>query len=120
MVDFEQRAINYFSSCFPNSSIKVCYFHLIQSFWRKINEHSDIKFRYGHDENFEMMIKMLPSLVFLPPIDVVTGYAELRTDLFFIENGGFLQPFYRYFHRTYIGQIHGRDVVFQSIFSIQT
>ncbi|KII69232.1 hypothetical protein RF11_04004 [Thelohanellus kitauei] len=119
-MDFEQGAINSLRSCFPNSSVKACYFHFIQSFWRKINEHSDIKFRYGHDENFELMIKMPPSLVLLPPINVVTGYAELRTDLFFIENGGLLQPFYRYFERTYIGQIHGRNVVSKSIFSIQT
>ena len=36
--DFEKEALNAFSKKFPHAEISCCYFHLTQSFNRKINE----------------------------------------------------------------------------------
>ena len=36
MTDFEKAAMNAFEKKFPASEIAVCYFHLGQSLWRRI------------------------------------------------------------------------------------
>lgn len=36
MLDFEQAAINAFKKVFQNISVRVCFFHLSQCVWRKI------------------------------------------------------------------------------------
>ena len=38
LADFEKAALNAFSQKFPHAEISCCYFHLTQSFNRKINE----------------------------------------------------------------------------------
>ncbi|KII61157.1 hypothetical protein RF11_16440 [Thelohanellus kitauei] len=92
----------------------------MQAFWRKINEHSDIRARYGNEENFNLMLKMLPALAFLPSRDVVIGYIGLRSHTFFVHNETLLQPIFTYFERTYIGHINNGIVVSQPLFAIET
>ena len=38
LADFEKAALNAFSKKIPDANISCCYFHLTQSFNRKINE----------------------------------------------------------------------------------
>jgi len=38
MLDLEKAAENAFAACFPGITINVCFFHLGQCLWRKIQE----------------------------------------------------------------------------------
>jgi len=38
LLDFESAATNAFRSAFPSATVTGCYFHLTQSFMRKVDE----------------------------------------------------------------------------------
>ncbi len=63
LVDFETAAINAFTKTFPKVSIKGSYFHLCQSFNRKINE-VGLKKKYETYEDLALSQKMLPAMFF--------------------------------------------------------
>ncbi|KII73004.1 hypothetical protein RF11_00672 [Thelohanellus kitauei] len=104
-VDFEKSSINSLSNYFPASNIKACYFHLGQSFWRKIQEHAQIRNLYVTNPSFCHKIKMLLSLAFLPISDVIRGFELMLEHEFFVSNENILQPLIEYFEDTYIGRV---------------
>ena len=75
LLDFEQAALNAFSNAYPQSQIKGCYFHLCQSFNRKISEIGLQRFNERNPE-FALNLKMLPALSFLPE-EMVTASFDL-------------------------------------------
>ncbi len=79
MTDFEKAAINAFTSSFPSSNQRGCFFHFTQCIWRKIQtpECSEIREKYIDDPDFALQIKMLAALAFIPPNDVIRIFDDL-------------------------------------------
>ena len=69
MVDFEKAAINALENNFI-SVISGCFFHLSQNIYRRIQA-DGLTMNYRLDREFSLKIKMLPSLAFVPEIDVI-------------------------------------------------
>ena len=58
---------------FPNTEISCRYFHLTQSFNRKINE-IGLKTYYENFPEFNLALRMLPALVHVPPAHVKASF----------------------------------------------
>ena len=69
IMDFELAAINSFEVEWPLTTVKGCFFHLTQNFWRKIQE-IGLQADYVHDEDLALRLRMLPALAFASPFDV--------------------------------------------------
>ena len=63
LLDFEQAAIQAFQKNFPETKLSGCFFHLSQSFMRKIGE-LRLKKDYETNHEFALALKMLPALAF--------------------------------------------------------
>ena len=109
LADFEKAALNAFSKKFPHAEISCCYFHLTQSFNRKINE-IGLKTYYENFPEFNLALRMLPALAHVPPAHVKASFElviEEITDV--IEREQFEESVVEkmdelaiYFKRTYI------------------
>ena len=109
MVDYEQSAILAFTEKFPMSEIAGCYFHLGQSFWRKIQ---DLKLdkKYKDEPEFATRVRKFLALAFVP-IDQVHEYLLLLIDDEVERGDGFLTEFYLYVQKWYVGQmLNGREI----------
>ena len=73
LADFEKAALNAFSKKFPHAEISCCYFHLTQSFNRKINE-IGLKTYYENFPQFNLALRMLSALAHVPPAHVKTSF----------------------------------------------
>ena len=73
LADFEKAALNAFSKKFPDANISCCYFHLTQSFNRKINE-IGLKVFYENCPDFNLALRMLPALAHVPPCHVKASF----------------------------------------------
>ena len=73
LADFEKAALNAFSKKFPHAEISCCYFHLTQSFNRKINE-IGLKTYYENFPEFNLALRMLPALAHVPPAHVKASF----------------------------------------------
>ena len=69
LADFEKAVLNAFGKKFPEAAISGCYFHLTQSFNRKINE-IGLKTFYENSPDFNLALRMLPALALVPASDV--------------------------------------------------
>lgn len=76
LLDFEMAAINAFKNEFPTSNISCCFFHLSQSVIRKVTE-LGLKVRYETVRDFQMLVKSLPSLAFVPVDELSEVYEQL-------------------------------------------
>jgi hypothetical protein len=78
MTDFERAAINAFTSSFPSSNQRGCFFLFSQCIWRRIQtqECYEIHQQYIKDPNFALQIKMLAALAFIPPNDVIKVFDD--------------------------------------------
>ena len=97
MVDFEKAAINALENNFI-SVISACFFHLSQNIYRKIQAEG-LTTSYRRDRDFSLKIKMLPSLAFVPEIDVKDCFNILMQD--FPENAISVA---NYFENNYTGR----------------
>ena len=97
MTDFEKAAINALENNFI-SVINGCFFHFISEC---VSEGSSrgLSKNYQEDPDFALKIKMLPSLAFLPEMEVVDCFNFLMQD--FPENA--FNPA-KYFEDNYIGK----------------
>ena len=68
MADFEKAAINSFENN-VNAVISGCFFHLSQNIWRKIQSEG-LTVQYQADGEFQMKLRMLMGLAFVPEQDV--------------------------------------------------
>jgi hypothetical protein len=110
MTDFEKAAINAFTSSFPSSNQRGCFFHFTQCIWRKIQtpECSEIRKKYIDDPDFALQIKMLAALAFIPPNDVIRIFDDLVESQFFDSNQQLLKPLIDYFLDNWIGMLQTR------------
>ena len=78
MVDFEKAAINALENNFI-SVISGCFFHLAQNIYRKVQTEG-LAVNYREDNECALKIKMLPSLAFVPEMDVIDSFNLLMQD----------------------------------------
>lgn len=98
LVDFEQAPINAFRLQYPNANMSGCFFHLSQSVIRKLSE-CGLKKRFETDIGFNMLVKSLPALAFVPIDEVSAIFDEVASH--FPEEESCNQ-FLTYFQSTYI------------------
>lgn len=89
MVDFERAVINALQFQWPNVSASGCFFHLNQNLWKKIQEVGLAGF-YGEDVENAVHLKMIASVAFVPPGDVVQSWNDLSL---FVVLQLWMQPF---------------------------
>jgi len=94
-----RAAINAFSTVFPNAVVSGCYFHLCQSFIRKISE-IGLKTLYESDDDVRQYIRCLPALAFIPPDDVCEAFDILADSM--PTNVDHLDEVTTFFEHTYI------------------
>ena len=102
LADFENAAQNAFRLAFPNATMKGCLFHLSQSVMRKVGE-LGLKVNFESDPDFNMAVKSLTALSFVPENDVLERFLEL------VDSFPDLEPvdeLIAYFEITYV---QGRD-----------
>ena len=80
LVDFEKAAMNAFALCFPTASISGCYFHLCQSFQRKITT-SGLKSEYDRNYNLALALKQIPAIAFVPVQDVEAAFEKVTENI---------------------------------------
>ena len=112
IVDFEKAAINAFERHYPHTQVKGCFFHLTQSFWRKIQE-LGLKTKYQNDPSFALQTRMIPALAFATPTDIPDLFHQL-----FVQLPSDAYDLALYFESTYIGRhMSNSSVVIPSTFS---
>ena len=105
--DYETASIEAFHQAFPNARMKGCWFHFGQCVWRRIQSEPDVLQRYGNDMAFQVQVKSLGSLSFVPPEDVVNAYETLARSPFFVQHES-LHPILTYFEKNWIGELNHR------------
>ena len=98
MVDFEKAAINALESTFL-SVVSGCFFHLSQNIYRKIQS-AGFTNQYIENADFAILMKMLPSLAFVPECQVIHYF-----NLLMEEFPTFAIEIAEYFEVTYIGRL---------------
>ena len=63
LFDFEQAALQSFQKTFPEAHLSGCFFHLSQSYMRKVKE-LGLKVTYETNHDLALALKSLPSLAF--------------------------------------------------------
>lgn len=98
-IDFEQSVIQAIKEVFHDEvSVQLCYYHLNQSIWRKIQD-LGLSIKYKEDKNFRSAIKMIPALAFLPTNTVKRAMSILFKSLKTFEE---LEDILVYFDSTYV------------------
>lgn len=68
--DFEQAISTAAKQYFPSAEYKACFFHFGQIIWRKVQQEHLAK-KYGSSEEFNLQIRMVKSLAFVPPEEII-------------------------------------------------
>ena len=125
LVDFEKAVMNAFQKILTDATLSGCYFHLCQSFVRKINE-VRLKSVYEQNPGLALSLRRIPALAFLPleevepafdlVVEEITGEVELLSlEEDVLEKIDLLAS---YFQKTYLGHNIGsthRPPVFQPV-----
>ena len=74
--DLESGMISALKQHFPALRHEVCFFHLSQSIWRKVQDFG-LRQRYVSDVEFSIIIKMMAALAFVPVEGVLDTFEEL-------------------------------------------
>lgn len=101
--DFETSAFGSIERLFPNVSIELCFFHLAQANWRKIQD-LGLSIRYREDKDFALKIRMLTAVAFVRPAHVRDAFAQSKE--WFAEDHPDeveVDQYISYFEMTYIG-----------------
>ncbi|CAF3940872.1 unnamed protein product [Rotaria sp. Silwood2] len=103
LIDFEKGAMNAIRSCWPQSNVHACFFHLTQNIYRQVQQ-ADFTTKYGNDEEYAHTVRMLPALAFLETNDICSTFEDIG-DLQIPD----LDPLYNYFEDYYIGRSRSRN-----------
>ena len=76
LLDFEMAAVNSAQAAFPNCHISGCFYHLCRCVLRHVTS-LGLKKEYESNKDFNLKVKSLMSLSFVPPEDVPTVFDEL-------------------------------------------
>ncbi|CAF1305710.1 unnamed protein product [Rotaria sordida] len=96
LIDFEKGAMNAIRSCWPQSNVNGCFFHLTQNIYRQVQQ-AGFTIKYGNDEEYAHAVRMLPALAFLKTNDIFSTFEDID-DLQIPD----LDPLYNYFEDSYI------------------
>ena len=109
-MDFEQSAISALKSVFPDVVIKGCAFHFKQSLRKNLGTKGCLKL-YKQDENFQVGMQLVYTLMYVPPEDVGLAWEEV-VEAFFEDNFADVpevQDYLSYVENTFIGKVNGRS-----------
>ena len=76
LLDYEQAAINSVEATFPNCHISGCFYHLCRCVLRHVGS-LGLKKEYESNKDFNLKVKSLMSLSFVPHDDVLTAFDQL-------------------------------------------
>ena len=117
VLDFESAAIQAFKNGFPRAQVSLCQFHFSQSLNRKLNNVGK-KWAYENDEQFNILIKCINSLSYVPVGDVIENFHMLCEK--FDEDDDAVSQFLSYVETTYIhGQRRRNGTYKDPLFRIQ-
>ncbi|CAF3824596.1 unnamed protein product [Rotaria sordida] len=88
--------MNAIRSCWPQSNVNGCFFHLTQNIYRQVQQ-AGFTIKYGNDEEYAHAVRMLPALAFLKTNDIFSTFEDID-DLQIPD----LDPLYNYFEDSYI------------------
>lgn len=117
MLDFEKGAMNAVINIYPDTKIKGCFFHLSQSFWRRIQSLGFQK-KYSEDPQFSLHLRELLALAYVPENKVIDYFESLLTTEFYQNNQIYLTELLDYFEDTYIGRPNRRGHRRAALFNI--
>ncbi|CAF1547505.1 unnamed protein product [Rotaria sordida] len=80
LTDFEKGSINAVKLEYSSAQSKGCHFHLGQSVYRQIQA-AGLTTKYGTDQNFSLLIRHIPALAFLSPLEIPDAFDELKVIL---------------------------------------
>jgi len=98
MIDYEVASRNAVLRVFPDVDVKDCFFHLAQCVYRKVQANG-LQQKYIEDEQFNLDIKMIPALAFVPEDAVEETFESLADNI-----SADAQPILDYFEDTFIGR----------------
>ncbi|CAF0824457.1 unnamed protein product [Rotaria sp. Silwood1] len=99
LTDFEKGSINAVKLEYPSAQSKGCHFHLGQSVYRQVQD-AGLTTKYGTDQNFSLLIRHIPALAFLSPLEISDAFDELKVIL-----PSDAEPIIQWFENNYV---HGR------------
>lgn len=102
MLDFELAFSNAAEHEFEELQIKFCFFHFRQALYRNIGA-LGLKQRYDTDNVFNLKIKCLAALAFLPIDKVKSSYDSVVMEMFADETETAVDDFLLYFQKNYVG-----------------
>lgn len=102
MMDLEIAASNAFRTKFPNARVRYCFFHVEQALYRNLASRG-LKARYAEDDQFNLKIKTLPALGFVPVKEVEENFERVVGEKFADEQEAGINEFLSYFQENYIG-----------------
>lgn len=97
--DFEKASVAAARVHFPKSEFKGCLFHFGQIIWRQIQK-KGFSVKYGENEVFSLRIRMIKSLAFVPPDEILDYYSELNNDLKMDKDAKIMSD---WFEKNYVG-----------------
>ncbi|KAK3911698.1 PKS-NRPS hybrid synthetase [Frankliniella fusca] len=98
--DFELTIINACRAVLPRSVLRLCFFHLGQSVYRKVqNLGLAVLYNDPEERQYKVAVHQMLSVAFVPVEDVKDVFAELRPEL-----PRQLRVLADYFEETYIGE----------------
>ena len=84
LADFKKAALSAFIKKFPHAEFSCCYFHLTQSFNRKINE-IRLKTFYEDFPEFNLALRRLPALSHVVPAHVKATFEFVSEEIIQME-----------------------------------
>ena len=96
MLDFELSAVNAIRHQFPTARVTGCLFHLGQSIYRRV-QREGLAGTYKNDAEFQMSVKHLMSLAWLPQDDIPEAFRNIKEAA--PEEA---QSVFKYFEETYV------------------
>jgi len=117
MLDFEKAAMNAVVDVYPETQVKGCFFHLGQSFWRRIQSLGFSK-KYSEDPEFSLCLRKLLALAYVPENKVIDSFESLISTHFYEKNQNSLTELLDYFEDTYIGRPNRRGHRRPALFDI--
>ena len=103
LIDFESAAMKAINSCWSQSSVHSCFFHLTQNIYRQVQK-AGFATKYGNDEEYAHVVRMLPALAFLKTNDIYSSFGDIG-DIQMSD----LDPLYNYFEDCNIGRLRSRN-----------